>query len=197
MSDRETFIAALKETGRAGIDRVIDELEKLGFFTAPASTRFHGCVPGGLLTHSLNVYIEAKVIAESQIRLRPAMAERLPAASIAIASLLHDVCKAEIYKETMKWRKDKDEKWEQYKTYTVDHSDLPVGHGEKSVIRLLRWGLELTDDELLAIRWHMSGFDIPSGSGGLAIYGTAGDKCPLLSVLVAADTLASKILEAD
>ena len=37
----------------------------------------------------------------------------------------------------------------------MDYFDLPVGHGEKSVIMLLRWGLRMTDDEILAIRWHM------------------------------------------
>ena len=195
MTDKETFIEALKATGRAGIDKVIAGLEELGFFTAPASSKYHGNVPGGLLSHSLNVYTEAKVIAETQIKLRPELAEKLPEASIAIVALLHDVCKAEIYKEVLKWRKDANDKWEQYKTYTIDDTSFPVGHGEKSVIRLLRWGLELTDDEILAVRWHMSGFDIPSGGGGMANYSAAGDKCPLLAILVAADTLASKLLE--
>ena len=195
MTDKEVFIEALKATGRAGIDKVIDGLEELGFFTAPASSKYHGSVSGGLLSHSLNVFTEAKVIAETQIKLRPELAEKLPEASITIAALLHDVCKAEIYKEVLKWRKDANDKWEQYKTYAIDDTSFPVGHGEKSVIRLLRWGLELTDDEILAIRWHMSGFDIPSGGGGMANYSAAGDKCPLLAILVAADTLASKLLE--
>ena len=195
MTDKEQFIEALNATGRAGIDKVIAGLEELGFFTAPASSKYHGSVPGGLLTHSLNVFTEAKVIAETQIKLRPELAGKLPAESITIAALLHDVCKAEIYKEVLKWRKDANDKWEQYKTYAVDDTSFPVGHGEKSVIRLLRWGLELTDDEILAIRWHMSGFDIPSGGGGMANYSNAGDKCPLLAILVAADTLASKLLE--
>ena len=195
MTDKETFIEALRATGRAGVDKVIAGLEELGFFSAPASSKYHGNVPGGLLSHSLNVYTETKVIAETQIKLRPELAEKLPESSITIAALLHDVCKAEIYKEVLKWRKDANDKWEQYKTSAIDDTSFPVGHGEKSVIRLLRWGLELTDDEILAIRWHMSGFDIPSGGGGMANYSAAGDKCPLLAILVAADTLASKLLE--
>ena len=195
MTDKEQFIAALKATGRAGIDKVIAGLEELGFFTAPASSWHHGSVPGGLLTHSLNVFTEAKVVAESQIKLRPELAEKLPDASIAIAALLHDVCKAEIYKEALRWRKDENNRWEQYKTYAIDDTSFPVGHGEKSVIRLLRWGLELTDDEIFAIRWHMTAFDIPSGGGGMANYNAAIDNCPLLVVLIAADSLASKLLE--
>lgn len=195
MNEKEQFIEALNATGRAGIDKVIAGLEELGFFTAPASTRFHGSVPGGLLAHSINVYTEAKVIRETQIRLRPDVAEKLPEASVAIASLLHDVCKAEVYKEIEKFRKDKDGKWEKYRTYGVDYSALPLGHGEKSVIRLLRWGLEMADDEILAIRWHMHAFDMPSSSEASGCFTAAGEKCPLLSVLIAADGLASRILE--
>ena len=45
MTDKEKFIEALKATGRAGVDKVVAELERLGFFEAPASTRFHGSEP--------------------------------------------------------------------------------------------------------------------------------------------------------
>ena len=63
------------------------------------------------------------------------------------------------------------------------------------MIRLLRWGLEMTDDEIMAIRWHMSGFDLafqsPEAKGN---YAMATDMCPLLAVLKAADGLASHIV---
>lgn len=196
MTQKERFLDELKKTGRAGVERVIAGLDELGFFTAPASTRFHGSEPGGLLQHSLNVYDEALVIRESQLKFRPELEEKLPIASVAIAALLHDVCKAEIYKEVEKFRKDKDGKWEKYTTYGVDYSAMPLGHGEKSVIRLLRWGLELTDDEILAIRWHMHAFDMPSSNEASGCFTAAGNKCPLLAVLIAADGLASRILEA-
>ena len=140
-------------------------------------------------------YDEALVIRESQIKFRPELADKLSPASIAIAALLHDVCKAEVYKEVEKFRKDKDGKWEKYTTYGVDYSAMPLGHGEKSVIRLLRWGLELADDEILAIRWHMHAFDMPSSNEASGCFTAAGDKCPLLAVLIAADGLASRILE--
>lgn len=195
MSEKERFIDLLLKTGRAGMDRVLAGLEELGFFTAPASTRFHGAVPGGLLTHSLNVYDEACVIRESQLRFRPELETALPLASIAIAALLHDVCKAEIYQVVEKFRKDKNGQWERYQAYSVDHSALPLGHGEKSVIRLLRWGLDLTEDEMLAIRWHMNAWDLSDSPEARASLTTASDKCPLLAVIIAADGLASRILE--
>lgn len=188
------FIAALEATGRANVDKVIAGLEELGFFTAPASTRFHGSYPGGLLRHSLNVLIEARVIREAQIRLRPELAAKLPEDGVVIAALLHDVCKAEVYKKTEKFKRGANG-WEKYSGYNVDYSDLPLGHGEKSVVRLLRWGLSLTDDEILAIRWHMHAFDMPSSNEASGCFSAATAKCPLLAVLIAADGLASRLLE--
>ena len=59
MENKDRFIEALKATGRSGVDAVLAGLEELGFFDAPASTRFHGAEKGGLLAHSLNVYDQA------------------------------------------------------------------------------------------------------------------------------------------
>ena len=78
---------------------------------------------------------------------------------------------------------------------SINFSDLPLGHGEKSVVRLLRWGLSLTDDEILAIRWHMHAFDMPSSNEASGCFSAAMAKCPLLAVLIAADGLASRLLE--
>lgn len=198
MDNKEKFSLALKATRRKGIDSVLAHLERFGFFEAPASTRFHGSKRGGLLQHSLNVYDEAMLIRDMQIRLRPGIEPHLAADSVTIAALLHDVCKAEVYTEVEKFRKDAYGKWEKYNTYGVDYSAFPLGHGEKSVIQLLRWGLEMTDDEIMAIRWHMSGFDLAFQSPeSRSNYGAATEVCPLLEVLKAADGLASHILEAN
>lgn len=40
---------------RQGIEKLNDWLQNTDFFTAPASTRFHGAYPGGLVEHSINV----------------------------------------------------------------------------------------------------------------------------------------------
>ena len=195
MTDKERFCEILKATGRLGVDKVLAGLEELGFFAAPASTRFHGSEPGGLLKHSLNVYDQARVLREVEVKMCPAIEPKVPVESIAITALLHDVCKAEVYKEVEKFRKDKDNQWEKYKTYTVDYSFMPLGHGEKSVIRLLRWGLEMTDAEVLAIRWHMQAFDLSDSPESRASYSQASMSCPLLAILIAADGLASRLME--
>ena len=196
MDNKDKFITALRGTRREGVDHVIAGLEELGFFAAPASTKFHLCEPGGLLVHSLNVYVEALALRELQIRIRPGLETALPVESVTIAALLHDVCKAEIYRQVEKFRKDKNDKWEKYKTYDVDYSGLPLGHGEKSVVRLLRWGLALTEDEMLAIRWHMGAWDLSDSTEARKSFNAASDRSPLLSLLVSADVLASRLLEA-
>ena len=193
--DKERFVSILRATNRAGIANVIAGLEELGFFMAPASTRFHGSFPGGLMLHSLNVYDQAVILRDAELKVRPDLANALTDDTIAIAALLHDVCKAEVYKEVEKFRKDKDNQWEKYKTYTVDYSFMPLGHGEKRVIRLLRWGLEMTDAEVLAIRWHMQAFDLSDSPESRASYSQASMSCPLLAILIAADGLASRLME--
>ena len=52
----EKFKGLLLWTGRDGMDKLLDFIVKSDFFTAPASTKFHGSYEGGLLEHSLNVY---------------------------------------------------------------------------------------------------------------------------------------------
>ena len=88
MEDRERFCELLKATGRTGVDKVLAGLEELGFFAAPASTRFHGSEPGGLLKHSLNVYDQARVLREVEVKMCPAIEPKVPVESIAITALL-------------------------------------------------------------------------------------------------------------
>ncbi len=45
-----------KNVTRPGADRLLKWLETTDFFTAPASTRFHGACECGLVMHSINVY---------------------------------------------------------------------------------------------------------------------------------------------
>lgn len=189
------FIELLKSTNRPGVDAVIDGLEKLGFFKAPASSKHHLAEEGGLVVHSLNVYAQASLLREVQAGLRPDLAEKIPEESVIIVSLLHDICKSDVYKQVEKFRKDKDNKWEKYLAYESDYTLCPLGHGEKSVIRLLRMGLELNNDEIAAIRWHMAGWDLVDSYEAKGNFNAACDKYPLLPIIIAADELATRILE--
>lgn len=192
----EQFKALLRSTKRNGIESVIKNLESQGFFTAPASSVHHLNVPGGLVQHSLNVYKMAQVSKANILAERPDLESCLEDASIIIAALLHDVCKAEIYKPTIKKRKTQ-WGWQDYEGYDVDYSQFPMGHGEKSVIQLLRWGLDMTEDEMLSIRWHMTAWNLPFQSyEAKECLNKANEKSPLLTLIQVGDALASGILEA-
>ena len=193
---KKEFITLLKSTERDGVDDVIEELQELGFFDAPASSSFHLNYDGGLVEHSLNVCRVALGIREQMIAMNKNMAEYLPEDSVIIASLLHDVCKADIYKKVTKKKKDKFGMIQTKQGFKLDYTNFPLGHGEKSVIVLLRAGLAMSDYEIMAIRWHMAAWDLPFQSADIKEnLNKARDICPLCAVIQTADTLASSILE--
>ena len=193
---KKEFVELLLSTRREGIENVIVELGKLGFFEAPASTKFHLSQPGGLLEHSLNVCKVALRISDMMIGISPELSERIPRESVIIASLLHDVCKADIYKPIITYKKNSEGRWDKLPGYEVDYSNLPLGHGEKSVIALQMWGLKLTVDEILAIRWHMTAWDLAfQSSEQKANLNVARSQTPLCTVIQSADGLASNLLE--
>ena len=190
------FINVLCTTKRKGVESLIARLEEVGFFSAPASTKFHLSYEGGLLQHSLNVYHTAMKVREAMITLNASLETALPKESVAIAALLHDVCKAEIYKQVVKRQKNSEGYWVDTLAYDVDYSSFPLGHGEKSVIVILRSGFNLTDDEIVAIRWHMHAWELPFQSyEAKSNLNVAKERCPLLSLIQAADGLAANLLE--
>ena len=198
MSDnKKTFVEILLGTDRKGIENVLSKLEELGFYEAPASTKFHLSYKGGLMQHSLNVYEAAMLLRDQAIQGRPELEKELPLDSVAICSLLHDVCKTDIYVETVLSRKKPDGFWEKYPGYTTDYlASLPLGHGEKSVIMLLSWDLELRPEEMMAIRWHMTAWDLPMQSPEhKESLNAAKTKTPLVSLIQLADGFASGLLE--
>lgn len=146
MENKNIIIDLLRSTNRNGINNLISYLENSDFFEAPASSKYHLAEEGGLAKHSLNVYYNLKKISSSKI----------PSDSIIIAGLLHDLCKANYYKKSIKNMQNKEGKWVPTQTYIIDE-DLVLGHGEKSVILIQKY-LDLTTEEMLAIRWHMGGF---------------------------------------
>ena len=127
MNNREHFIEKLKSTKREGIENTIAELEGLGFFSAPASSRFHLNCEGGLVEHSMNVCNVALDVREVMIARDPSLADRLPIDSIIIAALLHDTCKADIYKPAIKKQKNKLGIWVPVQGYDVEYSNFPLG----------------------------------------------------------------------
>lgn len=171
---------------RKGSDLLWNWLEVNGFFTAPASTKYHGSYPGGLLRHSNNVYQRLlKLTMEEKKRGRKAE-KHYHLETIAIVALLHDVCKMDLYKQEESGQQDEKPQY----TY---QNDFPCGHGEKSVIEIMRF-ISLTDEEILAIRWHMGGFD-EAVRGGSRDMNNAFGKSKLAVMLHLADMMATYLDE--
>lgn len=190
MTPKEQFIQIYTENiKREGADKLLEFLEKSDFFTAPASTRFHGAYEGGLLQHSLNVY-ECLVDFLARPRVKERYKLNPTAETTAITALLHDVCKVNFYTVQMRNSKnDKTGQWEKIPFYTIDDK-LPYGHGEKSVYMVSGF-MRLSREEAMAIRWHM-GF---SGIEDKNTIGKALEIFPLAFALSVADMEASYFLE--
>ena len=90
---KEEFLNLLRSVKREGIDDLIRFIESTDFFTAPASTRFHGDHAGGLVEHSMKVY----EILQEKVKTAP-IALNTPPETLIIVPLLHDLCKANFYK---------------------------------------------------------------------------------------------------
>lgn len=195
-ANKEEFLELLRSTKRDGVEDVISDLENLGFFEAPASAGHHLNVEGGLVKHSINTCRAALAIWEAMKPLEPALETEVKRDSIIIASLLHDVCKSDIYRRSVKKRKNALGQWEDCEGYKITYKDFPMGHGEKSVILLLCSGLDLSDAEMLAIRWHMGAFGLNMNSyEDERCYDTARKLYLLVSIIQTADGLAASILE--
>lgn len=195
-ANREEFTTLLRSTGREGVEEVLEDLDKMGFFTAPASAGHHLNVEGGLVQHSLNTCKASLAIWEAMKPLEPSLETEVRRDSIIIASLLHDVCKSDIYKRTVKRRKNSLGQWEDAEGYKVTYKNFPIGHGEKSLVLLLCSGLQLDDDEMLAIRWHMGPWGVNLNSfEDVRSYDTAQKLYPLVTIVRAGDGMAANVME--
>ncbi len=191
MTKAEEFIKIFTENiQREGADKLLEYLmsTQSDFFIAPASTRFHGSYEGGLLEHSINVYYCLKDYLERQ-RVKEIYNLNYTDESIAIVSLLHDLCKVNCYVKGTRNVKDKSGVWQQVPTFEYS-DDMPYGHGEKSVY-IISGFMKLTREEAFAIRYHM-GF---SGTEPQSNVGSAFEKYPLAFALSTADMEATYFLE--
>jgi hypothetical protein len=190
MTDKERFIQIYKDKiTRDGSTELLAYLcsESCDFFTAPASTRYHGAEVGGLCRHSLNVY-DCLVDIMNRKRMKDVYGIHYSDESIAIAALLHDLCKINFYRVDSRNVKVNGQ-WVTKPYYTIEDT-LPYGHGEKSVY-IASGFMRLTRDEAFAIRYHM-GFSGPEDNGTV---GKALEMFPLAFALSVADMEAAYFLE--
>lgn len=190
---KDEFIRIYKENiTRPGSEKLLNYLlsEQSDFFTAPSSTRYHGSYEGGLAEHSVNVYECLKDYLS-----RPRTAElygmEYSNETVALVSLLHDVCKMNFYTVDYRNAKNAQGVWEKVPYYTINDT-LPYGHGEKSVY-IVSGFMRLTREEAFAIRYHM-GF---SGIEDRNSIGKAFEMFPLAFALSTADMEATYFFESN
>lgn len=170
---------------REGIDDLMEFIKNSDFYEAPASTKYHDAEYGGLVNHSIEVY-------DNLFKLKRRFdLSKYSDETLAIVSLFHDIYKTNFYKESFRNVKDSDGNWTKVSTFMVDDK-FPIGHSEKSVIMLMKF-IKLTDEEIMAIRWHMETSDLTAQSyiGGCTLT-TAEQQCKLISYLHLADFIAAK-----
>lgn len=172
-----------KNISRAGIEDLLGYLDKSDFFTAPASTKFHGSYTGGLCEHSLNVYDELVRIAGLYKSRSETSME-----SIAIVSLFHDLCKVNLYGTEKRNRKNDAGQWESYDAYNIAEKFCFGGHGSKSVFIVQNY-MKLTAEEAAAINCHMGSWD------GNKDVSKAFEQFPLAWMLHVADEASTFIIE--
>ena len=189
-------------------DDFLSFLETMGFFLAPSSRDWHLNIIGGLVLHSLNVHMAVRdLVALANINVDdvppcagPADFARFNRGlnALSFCALLHDLCKCRMYYPGYKWFKadTPGAKWEKKPTWVIDDR-FPLGHGEKSLY-LLTQHFTLSEEMAAAVRWHMGPFD-PSAMDGLTkfSYQAAVAKYPMVSILFAADYIATHVLERD
>lgn len=193
MSGKERFIEIYnKYIKREGADKLLEYLlsPASDFFVAPASARFHSSYEGGLVDHSLNVYDCLKSYLESD-RAKEQFGFEYSDESIAIVSLLHDLCKVKVYKKGFRNVKDERGTWQRVDTFEYD-DQLPYGHGEKSVY-IISGYMRLTREEAFAIRYHM-GYSSTEDPRNVSL---AFETFPLAFALSTADSEATYFLESD
>ena len=190
MDIKDTFTEIYRKyITRDGADRFLEYLtDKSDFFTAPASTRFHGSHEGGLAEHSVNVYECLRAYLDRE-RVKSLYHMEYSDESVALVALLHDVCKIGCYKVSMRNVKDENGVWQKVPYYQFD-DPMPYGHGEKSVY-IISGFMRLSREEAFAIRYHM-GF---SGNEDKGSVGKALEQYPLAFALSVADMEATYFLE--
>lgn len=201
-SNKNTFIELLNKVTRKGanIEGLISKLENSDFFIAPASTKWHNAVKGGLADHSLNVYYNLKSLVKNKH-----LEEQISEESIIICGLLHDLSKMNFYEPSIRNVKvysDSGSKydnlgrfdWVAEETYqTVNEKKrFQYGNHEENSEFMIRCFIPLTLEESIAILHHHGGKGFDSTQQNISYITSVN---PLLALLHAADYISTFVDE--
>lgn len=142
-------------------DYIINSLILHKYFVEPASAKYHGAYEGALFDHSMGVIknLDYYTKYNNLTWMRPE--------SPKVIGALHDLCKMELHKPIYKEATAEDFidviLEEESRIPILDHYeyqeiDMP-DHGARSLAICTMLGIQLTEEEMLCIRWHMGAFD--------------------------------------
>lgn len=213
--NKERFLKLISSITLEGadIEGLVKWLEKSDFFTAPATTKYHGSYLGGLCSHSLCVYdnivklaemfaltpkqefetdAEGKMIAEStHIVMSPIYSEN----TLKIVALMHDIAKANLFTTYLRNVKNEDTgKWEQKEEYKVREANerFIYGNHEQNSEFMAHAFFPLSVEESSAILNHLGGSGVDSSQTIIPVIYT---KYSLALLLHMADLVACYIDE--
>jgi putative nucleotidyltransferase with HDIG domain len=180
---KKEVLEYLGKVKRKGIKNLVKDLDKLGYFDAPASASNHLNFESGLILHSANVLKVA-------LKLNESLEANITEESIIISALFHDLGKAKVF--------DKDEyvpnilksgSISHTKPYERNKERPPIDHDVMS-IAILQQYISLTEDEMVAILYH-NGLYVPLGRSII------GKETKLYMIIHWADMWASRVIEKD
>lgn len=182
IQENGTFIVeAVKPCIEEMIDYVFkDSAEKEGllnflnttdFYTAPASTRFHGNFKGGLSLHTLMVLkqslIFAKPVLENFFTCPNGEKYFITAKDILISAVCHDFCKTGFYGVEYRNTKDITGNWVKQPFYKSKGENRNLGHGNESVLMMIAAMPSLINNRMVieAVSRHMGFSDLSESEG--------------------------------
>lgn len=217
---KERLETVVRFVQRDGIEDLLKFAAESDFYTAPCSTKFHLNIPGGLAQHTMNVidcalginkrykeiYLMDSIIISAfchdLCKINFYTFDNEPPTDPQI-TFLRSLCIKAGIKVPEKLTKSyvsiciehlKSMKKLPLPEFTISYKvddQLPLGHGEKSLYIAQKF-LKLTDEEAMAIRWHMGAWDLPSSAHP---YNAAIEKSKLVAILILADMEASTLME--
>lgn len=120
---------------------LLEWLDKTDFWTAPASTRFHGNFKCGLSLHTLAVIRQslffARAVMENFLSSPECDNYCFTAEDVFVSALCHDFCKTGFYGVEYRNTKDITGNWVKQPFYKTKSDNRNLGHGNESVLMLL------------------------------------------------------------
>lgn len=163
------------------IEKRVDWLRQTDFYNAPGSTIYHDSEIGGLLKHSLRVVYNIQDLCKIE------KFHNISIDKAVLVALCHDWCKIGLYSTYKKNVKNENGQWEQVDAFKRNPSAIPLGHGVESLYKTMKI-FRLSDEECLAIRWHMGRWNVCDGE--INEFQSANERYPLVLMLQFADQLA-------